>query len=437
MNRNIVCVFLLFCCYTTGFTQTKTSSIHFVNYSIKEGLPDNTINDMLEDSRGFIWIATPQGLARFDGSHFVAYCHLRNDSNTMPFDNIRSCYELKDGVIMLLSGSKIWMMNTLNQRQYASPAFWKSKSITSIEHPYPSVFCIATDKKIYLADKNLHAFDSIPVVDKMGKILPLGNNRIVLDYSSQFVTYSLSDRKLEKLILKWPNLNSDMYKSLFDTDTTLRKLYICNYFTGPYELSYNPESDDYLKPVLLKNYEFHGWVKGFHHYGQTDFVMTEKGLSILAQGQKQMVYTHDVLNNQSIAEGAIYGMYADKEDGYWIWGEGGLSYFKLKNLRYDYWDLPFGKNKSVSNFAESEKKLFFTVESLGAACIDLGSGKFTIIDTMYLRNSIGIESINNAICFYGNGKYRNGGAGPSLSLYDTKIKTITTPVFLKPFCHAA
>ena len=437
MLRSFIYIFLFCCSYIIGYTQTKTSSIHFVNYSIKDGLPDNTINGMLEDSRGFIWLATPQGLVRFDGSHFVTYCHLRNDNNTMPFDNIRSCFELQDGIIMLLSGSNIWMMNTLNQRQFAPPSFWKNKTITSIEQPYSNVFCVATHQKIYLADRALNAFDSIPVAAMMGRILALGNNSIVLDYSSQFVRYSLSDRKLEKLILKSPNVNSDMYKSLIDTDTTQKKLYLYNYFTGPYVLSYAPESETYLKPVQLTNYELHGWVKGFHHDGRTDFVMTEKGLSILAEGHKQMVHTHDVLNNQSIAKGAIYGMYADREEGYWIWGEGGLSYFKLKNLHYDYWDIPFGNNMSVSNFLEVDHKLFFSMESLGVASIDMASGKFSIIDTLCLKNCSGIEPLNHSICFYGTGKYHNQRSGPLLSNFDTERKTISTPSFLNPFCHDA
>lgn len=40
------------------------------NYTINEGLPDNTINALFKDSRGFLWIGTNAGAAQFDGNHF-------------------------------------------------------------------------------------------------------------------------------------------------------------------------------------------------------------------------------------------------------------------------------------------------------------------------------------------------------------------------------
>ncbi len=39
-------------------------------YSVKEGLSHRQVNDVIEDRQGFIWIATPAGLNRFDGYSF-------------------------------------------------------------------------------------------------------------------------------------------------------------------------------------------------------------------------------------------------------------------------------------------------------------------------------------------------------------------------------
>ncbi|MBV9914054.1 MAG: hypothetical protein JOZ93_15855, partial [Sinobacteraceae bacterium] len=37
------------------------------------GLPQNTVNALLQSRDGYLWIATDGGLARFDGSDFVTY----------------------------------------------------------------------------------------------------------------------------------------------------------------------------------------------------------------------------------------------------------------------------------------------------------------------------------------------------------------------------
>jgi ligand-binding sensor domain-containing protein len=43
------------------------------HYTTADGLPSNTINDMLQDDAGFMWFATDEGVSRFDGHHFTNY----------------------------------------------------------------------------------------------------------------------------------------------------------------------------------------------------------------------------------------------------------------------------------------------------------------------------------------------------------------------------
>lgn len=44
-----------------------------VHYTTKEGLPSNVVYQSLEDNDGFLWLATDQGLARFDGRNFQVF----------------------------------------------------------------------------------------------------------------------------------------------------------------------------------------------------------------------------------------------------------------------------------------------------------------------------------------------------------------------------
>ena len=40
-------------------------------YTAKNGLAQNDVNDLAKDSCGFLWLATENGLSRFDGYSFV------------------------------------------------------------------------------------------------------------------------------------------------------------------------------------------------------------------------------------------------------------------------------------------------------------------------------------------------------------------------------
>src|SRR5580658_5526466 len=43
------------------------------HFTDANGLPQNSVNDLLFDKNGFLWIATQVGLVRYDGSSFQLY----------------------------------------------------------------------------------------------------------------------------------------------------------------------------------------------------------------------------------------------------------------------------------------------------------------------------------------------------------------------------
>jgi ligand-binding sensor domain-containing protein len=57
--------------------------IHFEHYTTSDGLSSAQIKSILQDSFGFLWIGTPDGLNRFDGRQFNIYRHQQRDSNSL------------------------------------------------------------------------------------------------------------------------------------------------------------------------------------------------------------------------------------------------------------------------------------------------------------------------------------------------------------------
>jgi signal transduction histidine kinase/ligand-binding sensor domain-containing protein len=54
-------------------TKKSLSQYIFRTWTTEEGLPSNAILDVIQDQKGYIWIATHDGLARFDGAKFTSY----------------------------------------------------------------------------------------------------------------------------------------------------------------------------------------------------------------------------------------------------------------------------------------------------------------------------------------------------------------------------
>ncbi|MBP7511557.1 MAG: hypothetical protein KA981_06485, partial [Bacteroidia bacterium] len=68
LNRFFI-LFLFFINISNGFAQDPFYQI----LDKKDGLPSNTVYDIIQDRKGFIWVAHDEGLSRFDGFHFKNY----------------------------------------------------------------------------------------------------------------------------------------------------------------------------------------------------------------------------------------------------------------------------------------------------------------------------------------------------------------------------
>jgi diguanylate cyclase (GGDEF)-like protein len=58
--------------------------IRFDHLSLEQGLSQSTVMDILQDRRGYIWLATEDGLNRFDGLSFKVYRHDPADTSSLP-----------------------------------------------------------------------------------------------------------------------------------------------------------------------------------------------------------------------------------------------------------------------------------------------------------------------------------------------------------------
>ena len=65
-------------------------------YTIADGLAGDEIHAVLQDSRGFLWIATDSGLSRFDGTRFVEY----DPRQGLPSPNITALLEDASGALL-------------------------------------------------------------------------------------------------------------------------------------------------------------------------------------------------------------------------------------------------------------------------------------------------------------------------------------------------
>jgi ligand-binding sensor domain-containing protein len=62
-------------------------------YTAEDGLAGDQVNAVMQDSRGFIWVATDTGVSRFDGARFISY----DEAEGLPAGKVTSIAETADG----------------------------------------------------------------------------------------------------------------------------------------------------------------------------------------------------------------------------------------------------------------------------------------------------------------------------------------------------
>ena len=69
-NIFLVCTIIV-CIGLPGVAQIHHS--YFSNYTIRNGLADNIIHYIYQDSKGWVWLGTTYGAVRFDGYSFMKF----------------------------------------------------------------------------------------------------------------------------------------------------------------------------------------------------------------------------------------------------------------------------------------------------------------------------------------------------------------------------
>ncbi len=120
--------------------RSATGPLFFKRISTEHGLPQPSVNSILRDSRGFVWVATEGGLSRFDGTEFRTFRHDPTDSTSLSHNVVHFIQE-EEGTGNLWIGTvsginyfdrslerfKVFKTNDPPGTVYASGAFDKKR----------------------------------------------------------------------------------------------------------------------------------------------------------------------------------------------------------------------------------------------------------------------------------------------------------------------
>ncbi|MBN8704169.1 MAG: SpoIIE family protein phosphatase [Bacteroidetes bacterium] len=101
-RKGIGIVFFLFLLNQLIISQILIdNTIRFKRIGVEDGLSQNNANSIIQDSRGFMWFATQDGLNCYNGYNFKVYKKEIRNANSIPNNNVIALHQGRDGNIWI------------------------------------------------------------------------------------------------------------------------------------------------------------------------------------------------------------------------------------------------------------------------------------------------------------------------------------------------
>jgi len=266
----------ILCLVISFFTSRIFSQTEFEHISSLQGLSSDRVLDIIQDKDGFYWIATSEGLNRFDGSTFKVYRHDKNDSTSISHNNCCSLFEDESGDIWIgtIYGLNRFVKKTGTFKRY----YFHHPGYT--DNSLNRVFDFAKDNEgnIWVAAFGLWKID--PHTDKVTSYFFDKSNNASISDPSQLHTILFDKSRNGLWVLTSQHLNFFSVKTgqFFNyKNNPLRwQVFLDKINTGPFialdenggvwtyvyskgELNfYKPASNDYISRVILLNNDVAG-----------------------------------------------------------------------------------------------------------------------------------------------------------------------------------
>jgi signal transduction histidine kinase/ligand-binding sensor domain-containing protein len=414
------------------------SDIKFTNYTRANGLPEEHINNIIQDSRGFLWLGSREGLIRFDGSHFKTWYANPADSSKFSNNNIYVIAEYKPGHILFLSSDRLWDFNTRNNR-FSRPADFRSKTnLTSPQKIGDNRWSATDTDSLYITNGELEILYTIPLRKYYPGIVatalfPLRYPFALLYAagSSNIFLFNESNKQLSQLNLNVLSLDSRAkYYLPVAFDSSSNRLYLSAYFNGIFSVDIDFGAEKFLnlqkKPLFTD-----GAARKFILLPDQRMIMGGDNGLYIADSSGIVLFNASAKSDRPMVTNTILHILQTKDNNFWLSTPNGIIRFSLDKPLVSYWrsELNLPKNDEIKSILKGKDgQFYFLSQNKSLFRLNIENGV-----THRLDSSLGYcwsaEVSGNDIIFSGGRK--------KLGIYNTQSNTINYPSFLNKFYTAS
>lgn len=342
---------------------SPAQQLNFIKYTVNDGLVANPVRCIYQDSKGFIWIGTFEGLSRYDGYKFTNY----TTSNGLSHNFINSLFEINGKLLIAENNGAVDVI----QNNSIQKGFMLA-SAANVIMPYKDRLLISTDKNGFYEYKNdsiIHPAQQITGMS-LGHFISYNDSLLLSDGIDNNLFIYTKDLKVYSALR-----NLFTHFSSFFQDSK-KRIWVCS--SNGLKLL-QPPAKNKLTPsfaVLPSAFNFFPLKNSqvFSMIEEKDgsfWIGTTKGLvHLFSDGSFQLYNEKDGLPSS-----IIYTIYRDKENNLWIgtalglakWvSKNNVSFYNTENNQFknDVFNFHFIANKKIIlNTAHGLQQFFYDTKS--------------------------------------------------------------------------
>jgi ligand-binding sensor domain-containing protein len=353
MKKKFILLVLILGCFVTEIALAQ-QQILFRNYSVLDGLTSNTVWCIGQDSKGYMWFGTKNGISRFDGYQFKAYQFNEKNPESLGNNFVLTITEYDDKTFWIATQGGVYILDVEKesfkkfnqlQNQTTFDILRDKKGNMWISTKANGVYCYnPVNKQLKNYKTSANAVRTI-VEDSSGKIWigTFGGGIDVYDpVKKAFKNYNTSNSKLSSNSIL--NLFADKKGNVW-----------VGTFAGGLNV-WQKDSDSFRTFKKSDGNSINDDIVRVIYQPSPDklFIGTEKGLNILNLSDYKFSSIIKKTNDPfSLSDNAIYSIFSDREGGIWIGTFfGGINYCHKNGSDFELY-YPTGESKSLSGNAVS------------------------------------------------------------------------------------
>ena len=387
VNKKINIILILVCIFSCLKISTSYANIresfNFKNITIEDGLSQSTVETIYQDSKGYIWIGTNDGLDRYNGYEFKHYKHDKYDKNSIANNYIVDIIEDKNGYIWV---STIGGLSRINPDKDEIKNYYSKEDSGNLSNSNLwQILCTKDNRLIASTIDGLNVYDKNK--DKFTRILYKEG-----ELPSQYI-YSLEEDINGHIWVGTDNglveLDKDLniVKSYHDTigdsdvynvyDDSKGNIWVCTLDNGLFKINLDDKS--------VENYKNNNSKRSIPSNNVRDiisdsegklWIATDKGLCTFDYEREEFItYNKKSYQSNSLIDDEIFCLLKDSSGLIWIGTYSGISRFN-PNSNFTHFKLDPYEDNSISGnvihgiYEDDDKTLWIGTNESGVNIIN-------------------------------------------------------------------